>query len=89
MHRNNKQEEYGWFHTGHKQQAFRKPEEYPDERYRYRYRHTLPVTLAGENLLYLLYSSKNQLIMRLPALISGPGMSMYGPIMDRVCCNMK
>ena len=48
--------------------------------------HTLPVTQAGENLLYLLYSSKNQLIMRLPALISGPGMSMYGPIMDLVCC---
>ncbi len=48
--------------------------------------HTLPVTQAGENLLYLLYSSKNQLIMRLPALISGPGMSIYGPIMDLVCC---
>ncbi|KAA6418840.1 MAG: hypothetical protein FRX49_11197 [Trebouxia sp. A1-2] len=36
--------------------------------------HTLPVTQAGENRLYLLYSSKNQLIMRLPALISGPGL---------------
>jgi len=24
--------------------------------------------------------------MRLPALISGPGMSIYGPIMDLVCC---
>lgn len=46
----------------------------------------LPVTQAGENPLYLLYSSNHQDMTLEPALISGPGMSRSGPTQSFSAC---
>ena len=45
-----------------------------------------PVTQAGLKPLYLEYSSNHQDMTRDPALISGPGMSVSGPITSFSAC---